>query len=127
MTGLCEQLRRARAVHAALAIVVLAWGIGWALSALAHQAPSGWEYSTDCCSARDCAPVPDTAVREAPGGWSVLIMPGEHPMVPSDGAPVSAHIRHGDDRIRMSGDGEKHACVGFTRRVLCVYLPAVVT
>lgn len=92
--------------------------------AAAHEAPSGWAYSDRCCSSRDCAPVPTEAVREAPGGYTVLIQPHEHPMLRGAEVPARAFFPHGDDRIQPSGDQQRHACVGRGGTVFCVYLPA---
>jgi hypothetical protein len=95
-----------------------------AAPAAAHQAPAGWSYDPECCSSMDCAMVPDAAVREVRGGYSVTLAPGMHPMVPVGVAPVSHFIAHGDSRIRVSGDEHKHACVSrFSGHVYCVYVP----
>jgi hypothetical protein len=96
----------------------------YALQAKAHKAPSGWEYDPACCSGQDCQPVPDAAIRETPGGYAILIQPGEHRMVPRTAtAPVERVLRHGDPRIRPSGDGRKHACVGQAESLYCIYVP----
>lgn len=108
-----------------LAIVVIIVALlGFALRlASAHDAPSGFQYDPQCCggaaTSGDCAPVPDAAIREAQGGYSVLIRPGEHPMAH---APVSGFLAHGDDRIRPSGDDRRHACISRSGRLLCVYI-----
>ena len=88
-------------------------------AAFAHTAPSGWAYDRDCCSDMDCAPVPDSAVREATGGYSVRLVPGGHPLV---SAPMSAFVAHGSPALRVSGDDRRHVCVSHGR-VLCVYVP----
>ena len=108
-------MTRAAAILAAIAALTL--------PAAAHQAPSGFAYDASCCSGQDCAPVPNDAIREAPGGYAVRIRPGSHPFVPEGSSPLEAFVPHGDSRIRPSGDGGKHACVSPSRYVLCVYLP----
>jgi hypothetical protein len=90
--------------------------------AQAHQAPAGWDYAKECCSDTDCAPVPEGAIREAPGGWSVTIEPGTHPMVPKGAVPLVTFIPHGDARVRISGDEHRHACVGVSGWIYCIYV-----
>jgi hypothetical protein len=92
-----------------------------ALPLAAHNAPSGWEYSADCCSNMDCAPVPAEAVREVAGGYQVRLEPGQHPMLLDRSA--NAFIAHGDNRIRVSGDPDRHACVAASGHVYCIYVP----
>ena len=106
----------ARALLAMLLAVAVA---ALAAAALAHQSPSGWEYDLACCSVHDCAPVPETAVREATGGYSVRLVPGDHPLVTS---PLAAFVAHGSPALRVSGDDRRHVCVSHGR-VLCVYVP----
>jgi hypothetical protein len=91
----------------------------WVALAHAHQAPSGWAYDPECCSDLDCAPVPESAVVEATGGYSVRLAPGQHPMVRT---PLAAFLAHGDSRIRVSGDEHRHACVSSSGRLLCIYV-----
>lgn len=104
-----------------LRLAVLASAL--ALPAAAHQAPSGWEYDPSCCSGTDCAPVPDEAIREAQGGYEVLIQPGTHPMVGEGAEPARRFVPHGDPRIRTSGDERKHACVSRFGAIYCLYVP----
>lgn len=94
-----------------------------ALPAPAHQAPGGWDYDAECCHNLDCAPVPEGAVREVAGGYAVTIAPGTHPMVPSGAAPVRGFVPHGDRRIRVSGDADRHACVARSGFIFCIYVP----
>lgn len=90
-------------------------------AAFGHSAPSGWSYDWECCSTMDCAPVPDAAVREAAGGYSVRVEPGQHPMV--TGSAVTGFIAHGDSRIRVSGDSDRHVCISRAGTLLCIYVP----
>lgn len=67
-------------------------------------------YDPVCCGGGpmgDCAPIPEHAVRAGKGGYSVLIRPGEHPLVKD--APVSGFVAYAD--ARPSQDGQPHACV----------------
>lgn len=57
-------------------------------TALAHS----W-YPYECCSEKDCFPVPIRDVRVVPGGWNL-----------SDGT----HVKH--DEARPSPDGQFHVC-----------------
>jgi len=69
---------------------------------LAHDAPAtvaypnGWSYPTNCCSDRDCKPIPADAIRERPQGY-VIRNTGEV-------------VGYGDGRIKISPDGEYHWC-----------------
>lgn len=95
-----------------------------AVPAAAHTAPSGWAYDPECCSDKDCAPVPDAAIREVPGGYRVIIAPGTHPSVPARRVALDFFVPHGDPRIRVSGDGKRHACISRTAGILyCIYVP----
>jgi hypothetical protein len=109
--------------------VAWAWLLGAAAMvvglspAFSHTAPSGWSYDyPECCLGRECAQVPDTAVREVEGGYRVTILAGQHPMLPVGSAPVSGFVPFGDARIRLSGDRWRHVCIVYGR-IGCVYLP----
>ena len=88
--------------------------------ALAHQAPSGWEYDAVCCHTNDCAPIPATAVRATPEGLHVRLPAGSHGRITIPA--VDEIVPHGDGRIRASGDRDWHACI-VGRRVRCLYRP----
>lgn len=64
--------------------------------ALAHKAPSGWEYDKECCDGRDCAPRPVGFIQVVPGGFLVV--------------PTGKFYPVGDPKIRVSGDAEFHWC-----------------
>lgn len=87
-----------------------------------HQAPAGWEYDRDCCHNFDCAPVPDGAIREVQGGYQVSLRAGQHPMLQGENV-ARVFIPHGDRRIRVSGDSQRHACVTGGGTVFCIYIP----
>lgn len=65
-------------------------------------------YDLDCCSAKDCAPIPAAAVTVEPEGYRVTLRPGDHFMVT---APLTAFFAHGNPNLRPSQDGDWHACV----------------
>ena len=84
--------------------------------AVAHSAPVGWHYDSWCCSGRDCAPIPQEEVHVTPDGYLVTIPAS------STSARLEKLFRY--DEVRMSGDGQYHACVvpgsGDFR---CLYVP----
>lgn len=104
---------------APLAVVALLAG---SVGAMAHQAPAGWEYDPECCHNYDCAPVRDGLIREVEGGYRVTLRAGQHPMLAGQVA-VNLFIPHGDRRIRVSGDSDRHACVTRAGHVFCIYIP----
>lgn len=77
--------------------------------------PGHW-YDYDCCALNDCAPIPDHAVRPVKGGYSILIRPGEHPLVKD--APISGFVAYAD--ARQSQDGRAHACI-VAGKIKCLY------
>lgn len=97
-------------------------------AALAHTAASGWRYSQDCCSTKDCAEIANATVRITPGGYEVTLSPGDHAMVV---ATKTYLVAFDDERIRRSGDEFFHACIGVTapqfmyeqQRMICLYVP----
>lgn len=106
----------------ALAAAVVTGLLLLALPALAHQAPSGWDYDRECCHNFDCAAVRDGLIREVQGGYRVTLRAGQHPML-SGAVTVDLFIPHGDRRIRVSGDENRHACVTSGGHVFCIYVP----
>lgn len=109
---------RAAAALCALLFAAPAWG---------HSAHGQWSYEYDCCGGDpagirpggDCAPVPESAVEEATGGYAVRLLPGQHPMAQT---PLAGFLAHGSPMLRPSGDGQKHVCTD-GRRIICVYVP----
>lgn len=85
--------------------------------AKAHSAPTGWIYPSECCSGRDCAEIPTSAVKEGPNGYQVTLLPGQHPMIKA--APHSFLVPYGTEKV--SPDGLYHACLSPTLRLLCFY------
>lgn len=91
----------------------------WVTDAAAHTAPTGWEYSQICCSNRDCAPIPDSAVKETNDGYQITLMPGQHPMVKDK--VFQATIPYNSGKLKDSPDGMYHACILSTGHVMCFY------
>jgi hypothetical protein len=82
------------------------------VNALAHNAPSGMPYPTDCCSdlGLECEPIPEHAITLAPLGYVLRVMPGEHKNVRTRPASTRLFV-FGSDRIKVSTDGQYHACI----------------
>jgi len=81
--------------------------------AIAHEAPSGWQYPTWCCNKRDCAKIPARAVKAGRFGYEVVLEPGDHPMAPDGYAFVVPYTATDGPRaqLRISQDGDYHACI----------------
>jgi hypothetical protein len=78
----------------------------------------GW-YDPFCCSGRDCAPIPFSAVTITEDGYLVTLGPGDHIMVRS---PVEHLAPYGE--VRESRDDSFHACLFPDQSVLrCLYAP----
>ena len=76
--------------------------------ALAHNAPRGWAYDLECCSDRDCAPIPAKGIQALPDGSYVL--------------PTGEVVEK--SKIKRSQDEEYHLCrlPGGTH-IFCLYVP----
>lgn len=82
------------------AVVVLLLLVG---PALAHDAPSGWQYPTECCSDRDCKQISCVKLEA---------------MIQSGQVPASI--------IRKSGDTDCHLCqqpFASTNKYYCAFRP----
>ena len=104
-------------IIAMLAVAVALWAVLLSLAfgrpAHGHSAPSGWEYPTDCCSGRDCFPIPEAELEATPVGWRVR----------ATGETLDYHDRN----VRPSGDGRFHRCSQDGKpegRTLCLFIPA---
>lgn len=87
-----------------------------------HRAPSGWDYPFECCSEADCARIEAGAVREVPSGFVVTIMPGRHPMWPTERRePAVLEIPY--QKARLSPDGFFHLCMNDAGELLCFFSP----
>lgn len=64
--------------------------------ALSHEAPSGWQYPSDCCSGQDCRPVSCDSLVEMRDGVHFL----------------NSVFKSG--QVRVSGDSQCHVCIGYT-------------
>jgi hypothetical protein len=114
---------------AALALALMA-----ASPAGAHSSPQGWRYGGTCCSSveprshqGDCAPIPDSAVEEIPGGYRVTVRPGDHPLVTREhtwDVPFDRPMAPGSAQpaVRPSGDSNWHICLHPNEDTLrCLY------
>lgn len=100
--------------------ILLALAVFFAATpALAHKAPSGWNYAALCCSNKDCAEIPDSAVRITSRGYEVTVEPHFHNMVTE---PTLFVIPFDDKRVKASPDGKYHACVNERLELLCLYV-----
>lgn len=89
--------------------------------ALAHQSPEGWEYDSWCCSNKDCAPIPASAVETLPDRIVVTLRPGDHPLVTAE---LRNEFPYDDERrLKRSGDMEFHACVLGGVFIRCLFMP----
>ena len=85
-----------------------------AITAYAHDAPSGWSYPASCCSNIDCRMIHSADVRETTAGYW-LTKSGNGEIIP-----------YGDERIKDSPDGEFHLCTqGRTDegKTICLFVP----
>lgn len=89
----------------------------------AHGPDTGWTYPPACCRGDavmgDCHRIPATAVRAGPGGYVVVLAPGDHPKVTRPGrhhVPYASTI--------PSGDGSFHICLHPTEHdANCFFAP----
>jgi len=83
-----------------IAIVAIIFAVLIALFisvASAHQAPSRWNYPAECCSGRDCEPLPSDQIEETPTGYLIK--------------PLGIIMQYSDPRIKpIAMDGLYHWC-----------------
>lgn len=102
-------------IRIALALVVLMFASPMVRS---HS----W-YDPYCCNARDCAPIPSSAVEITDDGYRVTLHAGQHPMV----TQTVTHMVPFDEALD-SQDGAFHACLYPTQNVMrCFYRPPGLT
>lgn len=109
--------RRAPVASALLALSVMA------APASAHQAASGWRYPKACCHGDiehgECQAIPERAVTENGGGWSIVLEPGDHRKVTHRNryfVPYGSEI--------PSGDRNYHICLHPTEEhENCFFVP----
>ena len=89
-----------------LAIIFLAAMLAATLALLSNVRAHSW-YDAICCSDRDCYPLPDNAVRETVGGYS---LPETGEMIPHS-------------ETRNGRDERFHICRHATGRRICFYRP----
>lgn len=94
-------IRAALIVFGALVLVGL-----YLSAALAHMAPTGWEYPAWCCGGNDCAPIAAANVRTSPDGYVVTLGKGDHPMKSETTTFVIPYAN-----AKPSPDGDYHLCL----------------
>lgn len=73
-----------------------------------HEAPRGWSYGPECCSDRDCAPIPAKGIVPMPDGSYLL--------------PTGELVERA--KIKRSGDEEYHLCRSpLNQHIFCLYTP----
>jgi len=90
-----------------------------ATTALAHKAPSGWEYDWYCCSGSDCQEISEKHVKAVKGGYKVTMDVGDHVM-------VTKHHEYfiEQSKVRLSKDDKFHLCLWPDEDTLrCLYAP----
>jgi hypothetical protein len=98
--------------------------------ALAHKAPSGWNYAMDCCSNQDCSELPSEAVQITDNGFVVTVTPDMNKQIKATRTYTIAYTATG---LRESPDGKYHICLRpeyannageiFGGGVICFYIP----
>ncbi|KAB2697711.1 hypothetical protein CFBP6624_24715 (plasmid) [Agrobacterium tumefaciens] len=93
------------------------------VGAEAHQASSTWAYPPACCKGSevggDCHRLPGSNVKKGPDGFSVLVNPGDHPLVTK---PHRFLIPYGQEI--PSGDRDFHICLHPTEdHMNCFFAP----
>lgn len=106
------------------AFVLVALILSVSVAAVAHQAPTGWEYDATCCSNQDCTII-KKVVHNPDGTMEVT--------AELNGTDYTVHVnleemhRTRPDRIRPSKDEYMHICINVNMQppyVICIYLPA---
>lgn len=93
------------------------------MNARTHPASPGWTYPPACCqgSARsgECHRLPSSHVKKGRNGFSILVHPGEHPIVTKRQQFL---VPYGSEL--PSGDGDFHICLYPTQdHVNCFFAP----
>ena len=84
--------------------------IAYASAVQAHEAHTGWSYEPFCCNGNtligDCQAIPTHSVTITPGGYQLLLVPGDHRLI------TRSHIfRLKQSDARRSQDGSYHLCL----------------
>jgi hypothetical protein len=78
---------------------------------LVHEAPSGWQYPSDCCSGRDCREVPCEQITRLNTVYRYR-------------TSASIYLDFPENKHRYSGDGRCHVCIlGSQRSPTCIFTP----
>ena len=91
-----------------LAVIAAALFLALVKASGGHEAPRGWQYDQECCSDRDCKPIPAKGIQALPNGAYAL--------------PTGEVVDK--SRIKRSQDEEYHLCrlAGGTH-IFCLYVP----
>lgn len=95
-----------------IALVIAVFAFLFSFVALAHEAPTGWSYDSECCSGQDCRAVSESAVAEDNEGFTIV--------------KTGEFIKRSDYRVRRSQDGSIHWCSqggAEDTSTRCLYIP----
>lgn len=89
----------------------------------AHEAPGSWTYPKACChgdaETGECQRIPGRSVHVRPGGWVVLLKPGDHRRITRQ---QRYFVPTGDEL--PSHDGDYHICIHPTEEdANCFFVP----
>lgn len=116
-----------------LAVIFGVWAFVVAIGAYAHDAmptttmPNGWRYPMSCCWSPqtapagrpgDCDQIPARSAKAISGGYSVTLVPGDHPMVKEQITVLVPYAQTKD-----SPDQEFHICFAQDMKVRCFFAP----
>jgi hypothetical protein len=76
-----------------------------------HDAPSGFEYPSDCCGGHDCRPIACSTIKLNP-----------------DQSVVWSGLKFSSAQVKISGDASCHVCIGYYHRMRfshCIFLAPV--
>ena len=109
-------------MRAFASVTIILLLVAGATQTRAHRAPGGWDYPFECCSEADCAQIDVGEVKETLSGFVVTIMPGRHPMWPTERRqPAVLEIPY--QKARLSPDGFFHLCMNDAGELLCFFSP----
>lgn len=110
-----------------IAILGLIWLAILVTGAHAHEAPTGWRYPMSCCWSPETAPagrpgdcdqIPAKSAKAISGGYSVTLVPGDHPMVRER---ITVLVPY--PQAKDSPDNEFHICFTQDMKVRCFWAP----
>jgi len=99
--------------YAIICVIAGAITVWFAGLSLAHKAPSGWQYSIECCHNKDCRQISREDVIESERGYNIRF--------------TGETLTYSDERLRKSMDGLYHWCecvgCGSSKKTRCLYIP----